>query len=245
MKYLVLVLCLIPTLAEASVPLPRPSPLRSALAYVVPYTELAQVAVNPDPFKVNPPVVVPTPPPVVTPVVTPAPVVVTTQPTTFQGEILQWIWAALGALITGLLGKIAFKPPALPGAVSAPTAPAIAAAVVDQPGFRDNIERALLKAVESGIPGRIVQTGLGTIPVVGGLAGNLEPLIRKIVLDTLRKRVGGGEVDLTPEIDEVEREDLGLTSLGGLPQDILHKIEGRILARVEERIAEALRGKLS
>lgn len=193
---LALVLCLAPTLAIAKdVPLPRPSPIRMAAL-----PSIAQTAVNPDPFKVNPQPQTTQP----TVVVAPAP----------QSDIISYIWAALGAIITGLLGKIAFKPPALPSSTP----------VVDpsHPDIRDAIDRAVLKAIETGLPGQLVRTGLGAIPGVGGLAAQLEPVIRRVVTDVIEQRLG-------------EAAPSPLVVPSGLPQDFLGRIEEMIQTAIQRK----------
>jgi hypothetical protein len=231
---LTLVLSLVPILAEAKakeVPLPRPHPIRVTQIAAIP---VAQV-VNPDPFKVNPqPAPAPQPTPVI--VTTPVP-----PPPTLQSEILQWVWAAIGALFTAILGKFAIKPPAIPGVATKIDA--------SHPDIRNLVDQALIKAIETGVPGGLVRTGLGAIPVVGGAAGLAEPLIRKIVLAELRKRTASGEIDITPDepalsggIHANPEVDTGFTPWSGLPQDIFHKIEGIVAKKVEERIAERLSG---
>lgn len=181
------------------VPLPRPSPVRLAALHVV-------QAVNPDPFKVQPQ------PTTTTPITTTQPVTVVTAPQ--SDGILSWVWAALGAIITGLLGKIAFKPPALPSST-----PAIDAS---HPDIRALIDQVLLRAIQTGLPGQAIQTGASLIPGIGGLAGALEPMLRKIVTEALEKKIGGGETAHIPA-----------SPVSGLPQDFFQQIEDRILAKLK------------
>lgn len=202
---LALALLLAPSLALAKakdIPLPRPSPVKMAYA---------QAAVNPDPFKVNPQ---PQPQPQATQPVQPV-VVTAAAPASMWGDAIQGIWALLGTIITALLGKIAFKPPAIPTAT-----PVIDAT---HPDFHAAIDQALLRLVQTGLPGQALQTGLGLVPGVGGLAGALEPMLRKVVTDVLERKLSAVE------------DAPAASPISGLPQDFFQQIEDRIQAAIARK----------
>lgn len=179
--------------------------------------------VNCDPF--NTQGTTPAKPPVVTaePV---APVVNITWPKVEpDGSInwLGWTFATIGGLLTLLFGKQAFKPAPVPVA-PVPSEDASTnvstihdvvkdvfsrlhggGSLINDPNLRVIVDQALLTAVQSGVPGEILKTGAGFIPGAGGIAGMVEPLVRKAVIDLLQQRAGGqgaqgqgaaGEVDV-------------------------------------------------
>lgn len=52
------------------------------------------------------------------------------------------------------------------------------------------LDAALLRAVQSGVPGTLIQSGASLIPGVGPAAAGLEPLLRQAVIDILQRQHG-------------------------------------------------------
>ncbi len=130
---------------------------------------------------------------------TPVPVVVTAPATPAEPGLQSWIHTALLAIIAAIGGKLAFKLPAMPGGsnvgaskindiVAAALNPANAGSILKDHDLKASVDVAMLKAIQSGIPGQALQTGLSFIPGAGPIAANLEPMLRKIVEDVLEQR---------------------------------------------------------
>lgn len=190
-------------------------------------------ATNPDPFnvrrtqaQVTP---TPTPAPTATPAPMPAPVVVNMpapvepaapRPT----SLLEWIHAALAALGLGIGGKLAWRLPSMPGAakldhsriadvVAAVLNPKDATSILKDPELKASVDVALLKAIQSGIPGQALQTGLSFIPAAGPIAATLEPMVRKIVIEVLEKKVGSTPIDPAAVHAETDQRLAGIEGI--------------------------------
>jgi len=189
--------------ADVAIPLPRERPAAIRVASLVPLPRerpaeivVAQAPTNPDPFNIkradNGPtsgVAAPT-----------SPIVVAAAPPA-SNDILGYIWAAIASVFTAIFGKIAFKPPALPGTaapidsgkvtdiVTAVLHPS-GTSILSDPNLRATVDAALLKAVQSGLPGQALQSGLSLIPGAGPFATTLEPILRNIVIQALQKQAG-------------------------------------------------------
>lgn len=163
----------IPMAASAQFPKPRPA---AAPAQAAPAEAAA-----------------PAPPPAGTV----APPVVNAQvslpPATGMDELKSWLNTLFGGLIAALLAKIGFRPSA-PVAAGAPAMPAGVATVLtklNDPSTLAGLEAIGLKVVQTGIPGQLLQSGASLIPGVGPFAAQLEPMLRKIVIDALSAKQGG------------------------------------------------------
>ncbi len=161
------------------------------------------------------PPVVNVPAPVVNvapPVVNVAPPQVTVSPTLSAGpatwleEIKSWLIPILLGWIGIAVTKGVVKPPVTPYVSVPSTATAVGAdglpaeaglllklrdKIGDHPDIKARIDEALLAAVSTGIPGRVVQTGFSAIPVPGaGIAGGFaQPLLEKAFVKFLESRL--------------------------------------------------------
>lgn len=139
--------------------------------------------------------VAPAPPPVVN--VAPPTVNVTPQvslpPATMLDEIKSWLLVMFGGLIAFFQAKGQIKPAAVPlvapGAATEPTTATGLLKTIQDPGLRAQADQAILTVIRSGIPGMGVTAAAGLIPGVGGLIGQGEPLLRKLVDDAVSARL--------------------------------------------------------
>jgi len=185
MKQFLIAICILVLTANAA----------AAKGYDVP--QFIAQATNPDPFntrRVAQGEATPVPTPVTAPVVvaTPAPT-----PIQFDNNTIHTVFYGI---ITAILGWIGIKLPAMmkPSGVGANNINDIVAAalnpqnagtILKDPDLKAAVDVALLKAIQSGIPGQAIQTGLGFIPGAGPLASTFEPMIRSLVEDIVQKRI--------------------------------------------------------
>jgi hypothetical protein len=155
----------IPLGAEAQFPTPKPRPVAAE--------NVAQAA-----------------PPASPPVVVSAPTqaAATSSPWT-QSDVLQWIWTALGTIITGLFGKqVVWPSQSKPAEFQPPRSVTDLLNKIGDPATRKAIDEHLLTIVQSGIPGGLLQAGASAVPGVGPILVQLEPGVRRMVEDILAKR---------------------------------------------------------
>ena len=144
----------------------------------------------PQKIEVAPPIVNVSPPNVsVSPqLVSPAP--------SFMDEVKTWLMTIFTGLIAAAFGKFALFGVKTAGPSADGTVPAVVSVLermkarVTNPDTRANIDSLILQAVQSGIPGMAVQTGLSMVPGVGPIASRLEPIIRQKVIEALQERTG-------------------------------------------------------
>lgn len=196
-------------LAHAAVPLPRPAPERSGTFDVPavqpgPYSfPMAQVDPKfqfPDRTQPQAPQT-PSAPSVQTaqnPVVVPAPA--------GETNIAGWIQTTFMGILTALFGKLALFPKkdksdgvaALDhGKVSEIVNSVLhpsGTSIIGDPNLRATVDAALLRAVQSGLPGTAIQTGLSLVPGVGPIASQVEPIVRNLVTKILQERAGPGGI---------------------------------------------------
>jgi len=191
--------------ADVAIPLPRERPAAIRVASLVPLPRerpaeivVAQAPTNPDPFNIkradNGPtsgVAAPT-----------SPIVVAAAPPA-SNDILGYIWAAIASVFTAIFGKLAFKLPAMPGTaapldsskvtdiVTAVLHPSGTSILAD-PNLRATVDAALLKVVQSGLPGQAIQAGLSFVPGAGPFVTTLEPIVRNLVTQALQKQAPAG-----------------------------------------------------
>lgn len=220
----------------ADVPLPKEKPFHiTALGYVVPAASLRNTevvaqapATNPDPFntKREPPAAVPST------VATAVPVVV---PVSSDNSILEWIktaitgaFAAIAAWFTskfkGGLGKLDEGPTVVgkiddhnkvQDIVNAVLHPA-GTSIIGDPNLRNTVDLALLKAVQSGIPGQAINTGFSFLPGASPIVNVVEPIVRNLVTKFLQERTGASvDPNAKPAVD---MEDLIEKVLGRLKE---------------------------
>lgn len=198
------------------VPMPRPAPEKvadPAVPHIVPYQvaalHLAQT--NPDPFNTKG-----VPQTTQVQAQPGQPVIVQAQPAA-QSDLRDWLQTGLMGVIAAIFAKLGFAKPApvpVPAATGAPPT---------MTDLSDAFERALLKVVQSGVPGTAIQGGLGLIPGVGPIAAQLEPMIRKITIDALNQKLG-----LDPQT--------GISQPGGSFLDLVgNVVENRIKAALDRR----------
>lgn len=220
----------------AKVPLPQPRPLDAASAYAQgdpkflfpDRTQAAQApqATPPAPTPiVTPPTVTPQ-----TPAVVPAGTPVVVQVPAAGRDIHSWIQTTLIGILTILFGKVALFPakngaPTLDHSkvgdiVKAALSGSGSSAITD-PALRDAVDVALLRAVQSGIPGTALQTGLSLIPGAGPFATTLEPMVRKIVIDVLQQKTNVGSIDPAAVHAETDQR---LASIEGILKLIVGKV---------------------
>lgn len=152
-----------------SVPLPRPAPVKH-LDATVPHLASYQVAalhiaqaVNPDPFNARGQSTSREPAQASTsqPIVVPAPVIDTTP------GLLSWILTGIGALAGGSFGFNQLKQ-----------------SMTKKPEVND----LLLRIIESGKAGDLVQGVAGTVPFAGTAFSVLRPMIKEVLTDVLEQR---------------------------------------------------------
>lgn len=149
---------------RAQFPTPRPAATEAVAPMPVPPIPLASVATS-------------------TPVQAAAPSTGWT-----QSDILQWIWTALGTLVTGLVGKQVLWPSQAKSDTAPPKTVTDLLAKFD-PATRKQMDSYLLQVIQSGLPGLAVQAGASAVPGVGPVIAALEPTLRKIVTEALQSRV--------------------------------------------------------
>lgn len=191
MRKLILALSITLFAAQASaadfrykVPLPTPAPEKVdvSVPHVGPYQTAALhlSQVNPDPFKTQPQAQQQT-----TTAVPGQPIVIQSTPAV-ANDIRDWFQTGIMGIIAAIFAKLGFaKPAPAPGPV-----PSGANPPPTMTDLSDAFERALLRVVQTGVPGTAIQTGLGMIPGVGPIASQLEPMIRKITIDALNQKLG-------------------------------------------------------
>ncbi len=131
--------------------------------------------------------------------VAPAQVSFSTPAASTLDEVKSWLLVTFSGLITALLAKIGFRPAVsrvVPVAETSSELPAEASVLlrlrdrVADPDFKAKVDAALLAAVGTGVPGRLVQGGLGAIPVAGPLVGGFaQPLIEEAFVAFLKNRL--------------------------------------------------------
>lgn len=184
------------SLADAAVRLPQPKPAES-LAQAAPKFEFPD-RTTPAPTAPAPTQAAPTQPPVV--------VNMPAAPVPEKNGLIDWIHTALLGLLTAIGGKLAFKLPEMPGAakldhskvqdiVASVLNPEKAASIIKDPNLKASVDLALFKAIQSGIPGQALQTGLSFVPGAGPIVTTVEPIVRKIVLDILQQEKSGATLD--------------------------------------------------
>jgi hypothetical protein len=182
-----------PTTAQVDPP-PPPSP-----APIVNNIQPPAVNVQPPVVNVAPPVVNVAPP-----AVTVSPTL-STAPTTWWEEFKTSATPVLLSLITAILAWRGYtKTPIVGGVVATPSIvgplvdglPAEASLLlrlrdkIGDPDFKAKIDEALLAAVSTGIPGKLVQGGLSAIPVAGPVVGGFaQPLLEKAFVKFLESRL--------------------------------------------------------
>jgi hypothetical protein len=184
---------LIPTAAGANkrhhVPIPKPR------VTVEDILSRAQ-ATNPDPFNVNrnQPQASPAP------TVQPTPVVVTMPaPTVARANDLRgWLHSALLTFLTGIAGWLGIKLPSTFASgqkmdatkVDDIVGSLLHGTVIKDPDTKAKVDLALLKALQSGLPSKAIQTGLDFIPGASPFVNILEPLAEQAAERVLQKRAG-------------------------------------------------------
>lgn len=201
------------------VPMPRPAPEKLADP-AVPHLASYQTAAlhlsqtNPDPFNTKG-----VPQATQVQAQPGQPVIVQAQPAA-QSDLRDWLQTGLMGIIAAIFAKLGFAKPA---SVPATPVPATAGAPPTMTDLSDAFERALLKVVQSGVPGTAIQGGLGLIPGVGPIAAQLEPMVRKITIDALNQKLG---------IDPTTQPAQG----GGNLLDLVgNVVENRIKAALDKR----------
>lgn len=183
--------------ATNSIPLPRERPTAIMMA---------QGQTNPDPFNTKHLDV-----PGQTQMAqagTPAnqPIVLNTTPQNAGSSILNWINSGIMALFAAIFGKLAFKLPQMPTTSTPMDAGKVndvvtavlhpqGSSILNDPALRANVDAALLKIVQSGLPGTAIQSGLSLIPGAGPIVSGLEPILRNIVIQELQKKAGATATD--------------------------------------------------
>jgi hypothetical protein len=112
-------------------------------------------------------------------------------------EVKSWLNTIFGGLIAALLAKIGFKPAAPPAVVAGAVAePAnILLALRDKatdPATRARIDETLLTVLGTGIPSKLVQTGLSAVPVAGPILSGVEPMLHEAFMNFLKDRLANG-----------------------------------------------------
>lgn len=141
---------------------------------------------TPSPMPVQPPVVVTT---------TQAPA-----PTTNQ-SIRNWVHTAFYGVLTAIAGVVGIQLPAtlkpaspaldqvtINNVVAAAVNPQSAGLLLKDPNLKAAVDIALLQAIQSGVPGQLIQGGAGLIPGAAPFAATLEPILRKIIIDVMEQK---------------------------------------------------------
>lgn len=116
-------------------------------------------------------------------------------PASTMDEIKSWLNTMFAGLIAGLLAKIGFSPAAtrvVPVDASASSGGDPLGGVISKikdPATRAVLDSLILRGAESPLIRGAVTTGLGAVPVAGGLLAQLEPginaLVKKALADNL------------------------------------------------------------
>jgi lysozyme family protein len=141
---------------------------------------------------------------------TPPPVIVTAPPPTAQ-PARDWAHTGLAAIVVMILGwlgvtlpdKLAAPNPVMEqttidNVVQAAVNPQNAGLILKDPKTKEKFDLAILKVIQSGVPGQALQVGAGAIPGVGGIVAQFEPLIRQIAESAVQKRLEQNQSDQTP-----------------------------------------------
>lgn len=106
------------------------------------------------------------------------------------GDVLATIVTCLLTLIAGNQTKQTWWPSKAPAPGAAPSLPANITDLLGRfkGADRKAMDEYLLQVVMSGLPGQLLQGVASTVPGVGPTLAQLEPALRNIVEDVLRKR---------------------------------------------------------
>ena len=196
-----------------SVPLPKPAPekyLDASVYHLLPYQttalHLAQ-NVNPDPFNSRG-----TPVQQNNPAVQAQPVIVQSTPAidTTPG-LLSWIFTGIASLAGGAFGFNQLRQ-----------------GMQKKPEVND----LLLRIIESGKAGDLVQGLAGTVPVAGTVFSALRPMIRETLTDVLERRGGTAAQSAAPTAVEQGLE----TWKAQLLQEVGNIVQNRIEAALAKRV---------
>lgn len=175
-----------------------PPPAWTSSIQVADLITVAQRGVNPDPF--NPKPTAEQAPPTPPAPTNNKPVVVNMPPAPKLGDgWLEWVWTLLGGIFASLFG-INVLQNRQAGQVTHTSVDDVlrqvlspgGSTLIQDPQLKAIVDTALIQIIQSGVPGKAIQTGLSAIPGVGPLAAQLEPVLRKIVLDVLAQQSKGG-----------------------------------------------------
>jgi hypothetical protein len=134
---------------------------------------------------------------------TPAPVVVTVPPAqSTNDKIRSWVHTAFAGILTAIVGWQGINLPATINSAAAPKAdqttvsnivqsvfdPQNAAARLKDPQVKAQFDAAMYQIVSSGVPGQLLQSGLGLIPGASPIVSVVEPIARKAVADFLQQQ---------------------------------------------------------
>jgi hypothetical protein len=141
--------------------------------------------------------------PSMTDTTTPAPVVVTVPPAqSTNDKIRSWVHTAFAGILTAIVGWQGINLPATINSAAAPKAdqttvsnivqsvfdPQNAAARLKDPQVKAQFDAAMYQIVSSGVPGQLLQSGLGLIPGASPFVSVVEPIARKAVADFLAQQ---------------------------------------------------------